>query len=1344
MSFRACVSILVLAVAGFAQEGWKNLPLAGSPTDPASWRAREVKLETADDALVLRCDSAGNGFVLPRGVPFRSEVVAEATVQIQERLLRDGWNFAGVALFQDPGNFWVLGLVEGPDGKHSVDFIECLQGTWQAQNATGTALVRTGNPSYDWQKDTAYRLRLAFRNGSVEAAVMDATGTKVLANASFALGEGQAVRSGLPALVVRGSAAAVAGFQVLAPEQPTTPSGVTPMAGKLGRIALFDEPFPGADRQANQRLASVMEMAGFGVTRLSADQMVMPGVLSGGLFHILVIPNCASFPAQAGGAVQQFAREGGHVFFVGGPFLDNPLYKIDGKWLDTAAIADLMRATVIAHRPFAIEPALDLSSWQRACRDRNTDASFRVVNEGPDGMPCIRLDVAQFGGWDGRLSPALDQLYGQGDDLLLFQAKGDEKTSQLSVEIQEKDGSRWIATARIGTQWQRVVLPLSDFHYWHDSPTKNTRGQASDSLNPAQAARINFGFSSTHTPAVGAGPHTAWIADLGTGKSPIASPVNQGTTLNGSIPTIYPRYKVHPLAGPAQLGKWTKDLHCGNFPLASTSLGNPGNLVCGIPRTLGTGFDRDHKWRFVPVTQAKTDTAEGFCEWFTLNQDMPFDGVVFAGFGYTEPQQWRDSAFLNRVVAVAKLVREGVVFEEAGTEHLAYWPGETVRLGVRLRVFAGDQPTGRVDCEILQNGQRIWHEQVAQPLPNGRVEFAFSWQPPEAPGVYTFRARLLDPGSSPRFHDAIEHEFAVLDPAPAARSEFVRAHDGDFWLKGEKWYPVGINYWPLYVSGMDHDDYWAGWLRDRYYEPTLVEQDLVQMADMGINMVSIQSPPLEHYRNLLDFARRCANHGIHINLYVGQASPLAFNDAGLKEYLEATRLPGNATVFAYDTIWEPGNHVFKDDAARGKWDAEWRAWIDERYGSLANAERDWQFGARRNAQDEVISPSNEQFRNDGPWRIQMAAYRRFMDDLTSRLWGQANRRLRELDPNHLVSFRQGNTLPHDFALSGPVKHLDFICPEGYAVPNTDDGENAIGFITRYVGYTTGGKPIIWSEFGSSVWDGQRIAPNATAIVSQGSYHARFYRTGLAAGANGTAPWWWPGGYRVGERSDYGVVEPSHAERPAAQLIREYASQFKTARPKPVPTAWLDYDRDAHAGGYWWTAFNDGAAAYRAAADQGQTLGIRTAGTGTDSTTTPLVAVGGVPCTGQNPPRYLDAEFNHLQILAADGTWVEAKDGVQITVQAGQPVRARASLGNLQEATWTVPGHASGGVALVVRMAGEEVGKTPIANPVSYLGDADFGEFTLIPSATGETNLSVRLEALGRTPFGEARTFTLKP
>ena len=96
-------------------------------------------------------------------------------------------------------------------------------------------------------------------------------------------------------------------------------------------------------------------------------------------------------------------------------------------------------------------------------------------------------------------------------------------------------------------------------------------------------------------------------------------------------------------------------------------------------------------------------------------------------------------------------------------------------------------------------------------------------------------------------------------------------------MRDQPWYPVGVNYWPLYVSGMHHDDFWSGWLQQRYYDPELVEQDLERMKALGINLVSIQAPRPQFYRNLLDFVCRCRKHDVYVNLFCGLASPLAIS-----------------------------------------------------------------------------------------------------------------------------------------------------------------------------------------------------------------------------------------------------------------------------------------------------------------------------------------------------------------------------------------------------------------------------------------------------------------------------------
>lgn len=1308
------------------------------PVEASAWQSLGADAGAVPGGLSIRqTSSSGTGVLVPRGAWPRRTMTVEADVVMRERLAGDGWNFAGVTLYESDSDYWMLALVEGPGGSHTVDFLENRAGVWQAQNQAPTALTREGSVSFAWKTGILYRLRLAFEDGKVTARIRDLSGGgAVEKSACFDLTRAPSVRAGRPGLIVRASAAECRWFRYGA----AAPAGAS---AKTQVAVLNDAALPGWNQTANARLVDMLRARGFSVTTLNVAQLADGAALTGDAFSLFIVPQCDAVPAVLGPQVQAFAREGGHLLFLGGPFLDHTLWRYQGRWLDQDALQTVLRQVEPAHRPFHIGPAFDAAAWRRSCQNSRIRSTFRVVSEGPDGEACLRMDIADFQGWDVRQSPELDALFGKGDDCFTFSAKGDLKATQLAVEIIERDSSRWIATAPLTSDWQRVALQLSAFRYWKDSPHAKGRGGPGDRLHPEQAVRVCFGLSASHTAAVGAGAHTIWLADIGTAPDPLRAAGIASAPLSGSLESIYPRYKGFLLEN----ARW-----------ADATERPCGATFCAIPRMQGAGMGRGQPWRFVPLMTAtnRATNGSGVCEWLLLNNRFPQDGTVIAGFGYTDPEVWSSPEVLKRIGDTAARITGGTMLEAAGTEQFAYWPGETVRFGAGVRTFGGKGETDVV-LQIRDSRRTIWRETVRVSGKPGVTNVWRAWTCPKRPGDYRFTARL-----SGRSCDAVSHGFSVLDPMPAPRDAYIKVRAGDFWLDGKKWYPVGVNFWPLYISGMDARDYSAGWLRNAYYVPDLVERDVAHLRDLGMTMVSIQTPPLDEYRNLLDFLRICKRYGIHANLYVGQASPLAFDDEALKAYLQTARLPGNATVFAYDTIWEPGNHVFRNDAARARWDADWRAWIEMQYGSIEHAEKSWGVKARRDKKGQVISPSDACFREDGAWRVMMAAYRRFMDNLTSRLWGRANRRLRELDPNHLVSFRQGNTLPYDFVLSGPVKHIDFICPEGYSISNTDEGEDAIGFITRYVTFTTSGKPVVWSEFGKSVWDAVRMAPAAGAIETQGLYSERFYRTALAAGANGTVPWWWVGGYRVGERSDYGIVGPDGTERPAARLVRAYGPCFKAPHDKPVPSVWFTFDRDAHAGGYWQAAFNEGAQAYRAAAEAGRTLGVRTAGTGTDVASMPLAAVGDVPCDAPNPLKYLDAEFNRLQILDAEGQWQEAGTGAEIVVRPGLAVSARVSVGNTQEAAWLgdSPQHhrfvrlavrsLTGGEVLCVRSL--PAGSGGKDTRVPYLGDADFGEFDLLPApssavAAKPVQVSVRMELVQREglfPFGEARVFTLRP
>ena len=1060
-------------------------------------------------------------------------------------------------------------------------------------------------------------------------------------------------------------------------------------------IAVFDDAVPGQDREANRAVVTALESRGFKVETLDVAGMAS---LSRDRHAALVVPSCEAVPRSVAASAIAFVQAGGPTLFMGGPLLDKEVFRRDGRWYTREMVESELVRTPVGFRPPCLSSGFNEHAWHRVHNGRAPAGSF-FRREGD----CLHLSTVPLMGWDVFHSPRGMRFFGDGETMFAFTAKADETNTVLSVEFVESDGSRWIATAPIGVEWTRVTLSRDDFRHWRDSSAKG-RGGPGDHFNPARAVDIGLGFSYSHTSVMAGRAGSVRFRDFGSCRDPFAGADTVPEAVVPEQDGVYPRYKTMRVAGE----------------------------LCAIPRALGEGYGQGVFWRFIPLRTVRTTNAggsqlaataggEGAAEWMLLERRPGKPARRLAGCGMAVAASCdppgggpRSCAAVGERGAgvadlVARLVCESRLYC-AGTDKFAYFPGEPIRVGAD---WYG--PATSAEAEVHDAEGRIVWRGV---LTNGvAVACPAVLRPSYAPCRVSVRLG----------GDVIAHEFAVLPEGPDVTEDFITVSGSNFMLRGKPWYPVGVNFWPGYIAGMVHTDYWGGWMRGEAYSPALVERDLAHFAAMGGTMISIQAPAVRNVRNLLDVLRRCRAHGIYVNLYVGWASPLGFNEKDGAEFLAAGRLAGNATIVAYDTIWEPGNHLFRNDAARARWDAAWRQWIQDQYGGVARAEKDWGVPARRNAKGEVIGPADKWFVEDGPWRVQMAAYRRFMDNATSRAWNDATRRLRTLDPNHLVSFRQGNTLPYDFALSGPVRHIDFICPEGYAVPDTDAGEAAIGWITRYVDATTGGKPIVWSEFGRNAWDARTMEASPAGIEKQGTYSARFYRAALRAGANGTVPWWWPGGYRVGEKSDYGIIAPSGEERPAARLIRAYAPAFRAARSRAVPDAWMTFDRDAHAGGYCRAAFYEGAEAYAKAHANGKLLGVRLDGTAFDSVNCPLVAVGGVPCDGTNPPKYLDAEFDLFAV---------AREGNVVVV--------RARLGNVGAAAWVAGdgGRAGarpsrGGVELVARdEAGKELACAPVAARVERLGAT--GELTLRVPACGR--VTVRLEARGRCSFGEVKSF----
>jgi hypothetical protein len=363
---------------------------------------------------------------------------------------------------------------------------------------------------------------------------------------------------------------------------------------------------------------------------------------------------------------------------------------------------------------------------------------------------------------------------------------------------------------------------------------------------------------------------------------------------------------------------------------------------------------------------------------------------------------------------------------------------------------------------------------------------------------------------------------------------------------------------------------------------------------MNLNAVSV----FIHYeslgsQHLLDLLRRCEALGLHVNQSLRPGTPMDFQWRQMKELIEYYRLAQNDTVFAYDLAWEPshGSHGEQEQA----YAAAWNQWVAKRHGSVDAAEKAWGVAApRASAGAPALSvPPMTQLIADGEWRKLAADYRLFLDDQLREKYNAARQLVRSIDAHHAVSFRMSCTgdplfnwdavLTYDFyGLAGAV---DVWEPEAYGRIGDWERVRPGEFTAAYARLCDARKPLFWAEMGYSVWDVNRMAPDPSKLGFEARYYTDFYRMMTESGADGVFFWWYPGGFRLWENSDFGIINPDGTDRPVTKVIRSEGARFLKA-PKPgPPNYWITVDRDRDPRGLFgmyeaakvefWKAMNEG-------------------------------------------------------------------------------------------------------------------------------------------------------------------------
>jgi hypothetical protein len=748
----------------------------------------------------------------------------------------------------------------------------------------------------------------------------------------------------------------------------------------------------------------------------------------------------------------------------------------------------------------------------------------------------------------------------------------------------------------LSPEWKRHVLLPSAFQYWPDNSAAG-RGGAGDVFHPQNAVSLTIGMAHSHTQAVAPDPvHTIWVDQIGTAAmgSKLFDPENRfgAQDILPRIETVSPGYKLYPVTNLDHLRVNPRQRIAGRFdPPAVAATYAPH------PRPQGTGLDKHRRWRYAPLLECidQEDRVCGAAASMLIPDPQGQEGGILLGVPISDPAFFAHPSTISWLTDLAVRAIDGVFLYEGGAKYYASFGGESMPVGAVV-VNRGRRDTSvTVRAEARDSeGSRIWESSFQIDLPAGetrRVEATWKIDLDAADPLDVTVTLLRD--AEPI--DQLNHQVRIW--RPQQRQEFMAARNGDFYLGDAKWYAHGVNYMPSTGVAIEDQPYFEFWLDTQPYDPDVIERDLADLEAIGLNVVSAfvyhRSIPS---RNLLDFLIRCRDHGLKVNLSLRPGTPMDFRWDQIREIIVAHRLAENDTIVAYDVAWEP---MWRGRQERRRFDPLWAAWIDRQYGSVEAAERTWQLSVPREG-GQVAGPDDRQVSRDGPWRKMVVDYRRFLNELLHERYGRARDLIRSVDPNHLVGYRMtvsGDptwnqaSLPHDPA--GVAGAVDIMEPEGYGRIGDWDRVRPGRFTVAYCRAVAPTLPVIWAEFGYSVWDAPAAGPSADRLAFAAEFYENFYRMAYAGGANGTIAWYSPGGYRYNEKSDYGITNPDRSWRELTAVMHRWSGRMTEPRALPEVDAWipiqLDRDADGIAGIYRRVSQQ-----FWAAVDEGKTPGLRIA------------------------------------------------------------------------------------------------------------------------------------------------------
>jgi hypothetical protein len=939
--------------------------------------------------------------------------------------------------------------------------------------------------------------------------------------------------------------------------------GVT--AAEPPRAAVFSDSLPGFDQGLAREISGQVRAAGYTAESIDTTALTNQKVLTVKRYDLLVLPGVRSLPMVAAPAIQGYLQEDGDLLALGLPAWQSPLFQIKGQWMSRQSYEEAIAGQRAEHTIEDFDH-VDLKRWTRSAAGPEAQAEYELVpaNHGQ----ALHVKVGRLFGWDTFLSPPFERPFPTNHTLTCFRAKGGPLTRQLSLEWREDDNSRWIATVDLTPEWKDYALLPDRFKPWPVPAPGEKRGH----FEPARAVSCCVGLAWSHTALEGE-KHAYWFDDLGTAPNPFGDAEPPEGPAVPVLESVSPSYQCFPITTPVVVRADHQKVAWEGWERMRENGGGREALtyVALNPRARGVGFEQGRPYRWEPLLgayDAGNRDYRGALGALVVNVQAPFRSSVWAVFTPAEANFYRQPVVTNCLRQTLSRMKRGVFLSEGGSQFFTVFAGQQFKAGARVVNFGREAVSNLHVSVNFLNAKGAPRQEVFDrvvTLAPGEVKAV------EQSGL---SRNSRDAGVSASVTlggtmiDGLRHELGVWEPQ--AKPEYIETRDGRFWWRGKPWKAHGVNYMPSSGIGLANAHYFEHWVGRGAYDPAVIERDLRRVKAMNLNAVSVfihhESLGSQH---LLDLLRRCEGLGLHVNQSLRPGTPMDFQWQQMKELIEYYRLAQNDTVFAYDLAWEPSHGSY--DQQQQAYAGPWNQWVAKRYGNVAAAEKVWGVPApRTNAGAPSISvPPMMQLTGDGAWRKLAADYRLFLDDILREKYSAARQLVRSIDPHHAVSFRMSCTgdplynwdpaLPYDFyGLAGAV---DMWEPEAYGRIGDWERVRAGDFTAAYARLCDARKPFIWAEMGYNAWDMNRMAPDPGKLDFEARFYADFYRMMTESGADGVFFWWYPGGFRLWENSDFGIINPDGTDRPVTKIIRSEGARFLKA-PKPGPLDyWIAVDRD---------------------------------------------------------------------------------------------------------------------------------------------------------------------------------------